>query len=247
VVTSDNPRSEVPARIIDEILAGMTPAESSRPRRSHPPAVLGADVNDVILLAGKGHEPYQEIAGIRTAVLRCRAGAGGARLAPQCQRRWWHELAALAIARRRRLLCRRRPWRCRRIHRYARRGAGQLFIALRGERFDAHDFLEQAVASRCRRPAGGRWGALPAGVSALVVADTRLALGRLAAAWRARFEIAGDRRHRVQRQDDDQGNDRRHPQGPVGDAVLATRGNLNNDIGLPLTLLGLNAWRIAPR
>jgi UDP-N-acetylmuramoyl-L-alanyl-D-glutamate--2,6-diaminopimelate ligase len=67
LVTSDNPRSEDPLRIIAEIVAGM-PA----PRRIEPDralaiaeAVAAADTRDVVLLAGKGHEPYQEIAGVR--------------------------------------------------------------------------------------------------------------------------------------------------------------------------------------
>jgi hypothetical protein len=54
-------------------------------------------------------------------------------------------------------------------------------------------------------------------------------------------QLAGDRRHGLQRQDDHQGNDCAILKASFGDAVLATRGNLNNDIGLPLTLLGLNA------
>jgi UDP-N-acetylmuramoyl-tripeptide--D-alanyl-D-alanine ligase len=66
--------------------------------------------------------------------------------------------------------------------------AGQLFIALRGERFDAHDFLETAALSAAALMVADE-SKLPAGVSAVVVADTRLALGRIAAAWRARFTL----------------------------------------------------------
>ncbi len=69
LVTSDNPRGEDPDAIIAAILGGM----KSRPRveadraRAVAAAVAEADVADVILLAGKGHEPYQEIAGVRHA------------------------------------------------------------------------------------------------------------------------------------------------------------------------------------
>ena len=66
LVTSDNPRSEVPQAIIKEIVAGMTQAEIEVERAvAIGRAVVEADAGDVILLAGKGHEPYQEIAGVR--------------------------------------------------------------------------------------------------------------------------------------------------------------------------------------
>ena len=66
LVTSDNPRSEAPQAIINDILAGMASAEVEADRAAAiRQVVLAADVNDVILLAGKGHEAYQEIAGIR--------------------------------------------------------------------------------------------------------------------------------------------------------------------------------------
>ena len=119
--------------------------------------------------------------------------------------------------------------------------AGQLFIALNGENFDAHDFLAQAQASGAVALMVSDESKLPLGVSAVVVADTRLALGKLGAAWRARFDlpviaITGS-------------NGKTTTKVMVAailkaafcEAVLATRGNLNNDIGLPLTLLGLSA------
>ncbi|MDE2439701.1 MAG: UDP-N-acetylmuramoyl-L-alanyl-D-glutamate--2,6-diaminopimelate ligase [Betaproteobacteria bacterium] len=66
VVTSDNPRSERPQDIIDEIVAGMTHAETEVDRAmAIRQAVLDADAQDVILLAGKGHEPYQDMGSIR--------------------------------------------------------------------------------------------------------------------------------------------------------------------------------------
>lgn len=66
LVTSDNPRSEEPRAIIDEIVAGMTHAEIEIDRAAAiRQAVLEADAKDVILLAGKGHEPYQDMGGVR--------------------------------------------------------------------------------------------------------------------------------------------------------------------------------------
>ena len=67
LVTSDNPRGEDPLTIIAGIVAGMPPPRRIEPDRAQAiaAAVLEADARDVILLAGKGHEAYQEIAGVR--------------------------------------------------------------------------------------------------------------------------------------------------------------------------------------
>jgi UDP-N-acetylmuramoyl-L-alanyl-D-glutamate--2,6-diaminopimelate ligase len=67
LVTSDNPRSEAPQAIIDDVLSGMTEADVEVDRAvAIRRAILEADQRDVILLAGKGHETYQEVAGVRT-------------------------------------------------------------------------------------------------------------------------------------------------------------------------------------
>ena len=69
VVTSDNPRGEDPNSIIADILVGLKQPPRVQPDRGRAIAdvVADADERDVILLAGKGHEPYQEIAGVRHA------------------------------------------------------------------------------------------------------------------------------------------------------------------------------------
>ena len=68
VLSSDNPRSEAPRQILADLLAGLTQppwlTEIDR-ARAIDQAVAQADAADVILLAGKGHENYQEIAGQR--------------------------------------------------------------------------------------------------------------------------------------------------------------------------------------
>ena len=68
VVTSDNPRSEEPHAILEQIVAGMDPAGAPHQAiEDRATAILAAvkqaNKQDVILLAGKGHEPYQEIKG----------------------------------------------------------------------------------------------------------------------------------------------------------------------------------------
>ena len=65
---------------------------------------------------------------------------------------------------------------------------GDLFVALRGERFDAHDFLAQARAAGAVAALAER-GLAEAGLPGLQVADTRAALAALAAHWRARMHL----------------------------------------------------------
>ena len=112
--------------------------------------------------------------------------------------------------------------------------AGQLFVALRGERFDAHDFVETAARNGAVAALVER--TLDIDLPQLVVADTRIALGDLAAAWRDRFPgrvvgITGSNGKTTCKELIASILSR------VG-SVVATRGNLNNDIGMPLTLLG---------
>lgn len=69
LVTSDNPRSERPESIIDQILAGMQQGETLHVQADRAGAIAHAiaqaDVRDVVLIAGKGHEDYQETKGVR--------------------------------------------------------------------------------------------------------------------------------------------------------------------------------------
>jgi UDP-N-acetylmuramoyl-tripeptide--D-alanyl-D-alanine ligase len=118
---------------------------------------------------------------------------------------------------------------------------GDLFVALRGERFDGHDFVSDALASGAvaAMVAGDRAAALHGN---LVVVDDPLAgLARLAAAWRARFTlplvvVVGSNGKTTVKE-----MTAAALAAHFGDeAVLATRGNLNNPIGLPLTLLRLD-------
>ncbi|MCL2644521.1 MAG: UDP-N-acetylmuramoyl-L-alanyl-D-glutamate--2,6-diaminopimelate ligase [Betaproteobacteria bacterium] len=77
IVTSDNPRNEEPQKIIDDILRGAGPVAEpviGRAAAIHV-AVNVAGVNDVILVAGKGHELYQEICGERHPFSDCEQAA----------------------------------------------------------------------------------------------------------------------------------------------------------------------------
>ena len=67
IVTSDNPRNEDPVRIVADILAGMPPGQRVLldRRAAIQEAIQEADVADIVLIAGKGHEDYQEIHGIK--------------------------------------------------------------------------------------------------------------------------------------------------------------------------------------
>jgi UDP-N-acetylmuramoyl-L-alanyl-D-glutamate--2,6-diaminopimelate ligase len=67
IVTSDNPRHEDPAEIIAEILAGMAPGQTAVQDRAQAiqAAIAQAGADDIVLVAGKGHEDYQEIQGQR--------------------------------------------------------------------------------------------------------------------------------------------------------------------------------------
>ena len=119
--------------------------------------------------------------------------------------------------------------------------AGNLFVALRGERFDAHDFIAGVAALGAAAVVVER---LPDGlpIPALIVPDTRYALGQIAQLWRKRFTmpligVTGS-------------NGKTTVKEMIAailsaafgtDHFLATRGNLNNEIGVPLTLFNLNA------
>ena len=71
IITSDNPRFEEPQAIVDDMLAGLDEAQRAKTiaivdrREAIRAAAAMAQAGDVILIAGKGHEPYQEIKGVK--------------------------------------------------------------------------------------------------------------------------------------------------------------------------------------
>ncbi|QPF75333.1 UDP-N-acetylmuramoyl-tripeptide--D-alanyl-D-alanine ligase [Roseateles sp. DAIF2] len=115
---------------------------------------------------------------------------------------------------------------------------GDLFVALRGERFDAHDFLPQAGAAGAVAVIAER-GIVAAGLSGIEVPDAKQALGLLAAAWRAHchlplIAVTGSNGKTTVTQ-----MLASILRAWLGSGALATEGNYNNDIGVPLTLLRL--------
>ena len=218
VLTSDNPRDEQPDQIIQQIALGVPVSDSGMHLEvSRAQAILtsifkAAD-NDVVLIAGKGHESYQEILGVRT---------------PFDDRQWCQ--AALLLKQ------------CPVIQTDSRKLAnGEVFLALKGENFDGHEYVSRAqhagaIAAIVAEPVEG------ADIPQIVLGDTRLALLELGKAWRAQFSIpviavTGSNGKTTTKEMIAgilaawHGSDQR----------LATQGNLNNDLGVPLTLLRLRA------
>ncbi len=215
LLTTDNPRSEDPRAIVEQIAAGMPgPARIELDRaQAILAAIWHADEKDVVLLAGKGHETYQEADHVRS---------------PFDDRQWagfaltWQRAQGLSTD-------------TRSIRH------GELFLALAGERYDGHDYLEAAraagaAAAIVAQPAAG------VDLPQFVLGDTRAALRRIATVWRGLFAcpviaVTGS-------------NGKTTTKEMIAailaawlgeDGRLATRGNFNNDIGLPLTVLRMRA------
>jgi murE/murF fusion protein len=241
VVTSDNPRTEDPRAILDQILAGIprpfaVDVDRARAIRA---AIDEAVPGDVVVIAGKGHEDYQVIGTTKhhfddreqaAAAVAARAAdrnlviseadrAGRAGSSPQAG-------APAGLA----------------FHRVvidSRIAApGDLYVAIRGEAHDGHAFCAAAVAAGATAVMVDH--PVEAGAPSIVVADTRLALGELAHAHRRRWPgsiiaITGSAGKTTTKE--------------LTRAALALAGpphaadgSLNNETGVPLTLLGLRSF-----
>ncbi|MBI5832108.1 MAG: UDP-N-acetylmuramoyl-tripeptide--D-alanyl-D-alanine ligase [Armatimonadetes bacterium] len=119
-------------------------------------------------------------------------------------------------------------------------GPGALFVALAGERFDGHDFVEQAWAAGASAVLASRPVACRTGGAVLVVEDTLLAFGRLGAAWREHFAdllmvaITGSLGKTSSKELTWQVLSQRG-------ATLRSASSFNNEIGVPTTLLNLTS------
>lgn len=263
IVTDDNPRTEDPEKIVAEILTGVR-AENvivhSRawldkllPEdagcvvvRDRVQAILAAITSgapgDVVVIAGKGHEPYQ-------LTVEGKKYFDDAKQAEEALFSWTPTLVAKASggnlkesAIADQLLGNVSTD----SRKSTRRG---LFVALKGEKFDAHDFIPQAVSNGCtclvvEKEVQG----IGAEIAQVVVGDTTRALGDLAAFRRRSLVrlsdptvvgLTGSCGKTTVKEMVAAIFNRNWPAGedyPEG-AVLKTMGNFNNLIGLPLSLL----------
>ncbi len=245
VVTSDNPRTEDPRSIIDMILPAVPDpffVDTDR-RTAIRAAVAEATPGDVVLIAGKGHEDYQILGKEKIHFDDREEATEAARL------RQSFPLADVARETGAHLVqagtCPTRPFR--RVHFDGRRAApGDLYVAIRGETHDGHDFCAQAVAGGATglliedTQVDRVRGAVGAGPAILSVADTRIALGAVARFHRRRWggKLVGVT-----------GSAGKTTTKDLTAAALGAAGHvhrsaasLNNETGVPLTLLGLRPY-----
>ena len=237
IVTSDNPRNENPEAIIDEIVTGFSEGTSYDRIADRKKAIYHgvkiARKGDVLVLAGKGHEDYQILAGGRhihfdereitfeavdmlekaeTLTLGEIASAVGGKLSNADEN---VKIYSEDISSDTRSIV-----------------SGSLFIGIKGENFDGNDFAEKAVKEH--GAAAVITNREIAGIPCIITDDTRAALLKLAAYYRKKYpvKIVG-------------------VTGSVGKTsvkemtacalesrynTLRTEGNRNNEIGLPFTL-----------
>jgi UDP-N-acetylmuramyl-tripeptide synthetase/UDP-N-acetylmuramoyl-tripeptide--D-alanyl-D-alanine ligase len=266
IVTSDNPRKEEPLAIIDEIEAGIdrqkivkvSPDHLQFADDAHTYTVIAdrrmaihaaiklAEADDIVLIAGKGHEDYQ-ILGTKKIPFDDRM------VALQALRSRFVEPAGVAspaftltevmAATGGRLIAGNAEKMVYGVSTDSRHiQQGNLFIALAGENFDGHAFVQKAVEDGAAgvvvsdfRKINPELPGVPAGI--IEVGDTLQALGDLAHAYRQRFSIpvigltgSSGKTTTKEMLSCILGEEKR---------VLKTEGNLNNLIGLPQTIFRL--------
>jgi UDP-N-acetylmuramoyl-tripeptide--D-alanyl-D-alanine ligase len=123
--------------------------------------------------------------------------------------------------------------------------AGDIFIAIRGEKFDAHDFLEEVKAKGAIACIVSAENQLPKNFLGILVKDTQQALQELAACWKKTCDQQQLKHSVVVTGSNGKTTVKGMIQSifnaSVGESkALATQGNFNNEIGLPLTLLRLS-------
>lgn len=252
ILTNDNPRSEDPDAILDEMVAGVG-GRSNVERKANRSDAIGAAVTQAggpVLIAGKGHERYQEIAGVRYHFDDVEESRRAVRA-----RREQRDIADVPIV---------SGWTVARIA-HAVGGSvvrdagtvlrdvctdtralevGDIFFALRGDRFDGHAFVANAVSAGAALVVVEDLNDGSADAPSVVqVEDTTVALQRLGAAIlaEARRRRGGVRTLAITGSNG-KTTCKEMAAALLGADALATAGNFNNHIGLPLTLV-----RLAPR
>jgi len=237
VLTDDNPRMESSEDIIAAVLEGFDTPEDviviADRSKAIQYAIDNANTGDLVLVAGKGHEDYQTVGTTRLPFsdkegsIVCVGGglvSMGFSLS-DCQTALQADLigqdqhvSGVSIDTR-------------------TLKAGDLYVAIQGENFNGHEFV--AAAQEAGATAVLVHESVDTDLPQLVVEDTVVALGRLATWWASRFGIpliavTGSNGKTSVKEIITAILKQLGP-------VLSTKGNLNNEIGVPLTLLGMRA------
>jgi murE/murF fusion protein len=238
IVTSDNPRTEDPQAILEMITPEVPDAffvDVDR-RTAIAAAIMEATPGDVVLIAGKGHEDYQ-ILGTEKVHFDDREEAAAA-----CQLRHTFSLRDILDTIDGAVVADHENGDFLRVVIDGRTAApGDLYVAIRGERFDGHDYCQQAIEAGATGVLveRGRGRALK-NATVIEVEDPRAALGDIARMHRLRWEgtiigITGSAGKTTTK-------DLISAALASTGRVLAARGSNNNETGVPLTLLGLRPY-----
>jgi UDP-N-acetylmuramoyl-tripeptide--D-alanyl-D-alanine ligase len=121
---------------------------------------------------------------------------------------------------------------------------GELFIAIKGENFDGHEYVEKAFARGASAALVSREIATASQTPQIIVGDTVLAMGRLAQLWRSQFSIPmvalTGSNGKTTVKEMLRSILIAHVGAQESETILATAGNLNNHIGVPLMMMRLN-------
>jgi murE/murF fusion protein len=242
-LTSDNPRTENPEAILDDVAKGVstqcdaTLFRDRDRRRSIAAAIAGAEAGDVVLIAGKGHEPVQLVGSDKIpcddrqfAAQACHARREGWVLTPRflLGATGGRMIGTMPLDQPTRIVTDTRE-----------DVEGALFWAIRGDHHDGHDYVEAALA-------GGAIGVVvddpsrcSGEITGIVVEHTTTALGWAAGAWRSVFggavtAITGTSGKTTTK--DLLGG----VLSKIGTTTIPLR-SFNNEIGVPLTILSAPA------
>ncbi len=248
VITSDNPRNEDPNAIIDDIVSGL---EHTKPyiritdrKAAIRRAITIAEKGDIIVLAGKGHEDYQILA--NDVHIRFDEREIVKEIMHSYVRRRYDPLMYEMVTINEIMdITGGKPYSVRNFDRQIPMSwlfsdtreviQGGIFIAIKGERFDGHDFARQAVEKGAVIAITER---TIADVPSIVVKSTRKALLDMARHFRMKFDpvvvgITGSVGKTTTKDMIALALSCKH-------SVYKTQGNHNNEIGLPFTVFGLN-------